>query len=184
MTLILQTRSFQEYQSANRLASKWLLYLLPCSSPCLFLIISTFCQFHSPPPLCSGLVGGEGSSLSIRNKHKNKTLRGTSLGVLCICWWVVRVVVSDGPWERSVLWGHDHKGLPTLYDLRRSLVQLSWSGAPGKPSLTLSLTPKPASTENSASPGLSHHSTYQLGSDCAQNNQHPWSRKAELSRPE
>lgn len=43
-------------------------------------------------------------------------------------------------------------------------MRLSWPGASGKPSLTLSLTPRPASTQNPASPGLPHRAAHQLGS--------------------
>lgn len=43
------------------------------------------------------------------------------------------------------------------------MVQLSWQGASRKHSLTLSLTPKPASSESPASPSLSYHTAHQLG---------------------
>ena len=103
--------------------------------------------------------------------QNKKYPRGISSGVLCIAGGrdgvgspvstgvVVRVVPGEGQFFEGTV---TRAGpLPMIW--RRGFVRLSWPGASGKHSLTLSLTPKPASTEISASPSLSHHAAHQLG---------------------
>lgn len=109
---------------------------------------------------------------------RTKNLGGISLSVLCIRWGAGATNINGGGSRGRLLGkvsslGAWSPGLPTPYDLGRGLVQLSWSGTSGKPSLTLSLTPKPASTENLVSPSLFLCTSRDLGSDYAQNNQHP-----------
>lgn len=86
---------FPRIPCANRQASKWLLYLLPCSNHGLFLIISTFWQFHFPPS-AQVLWEEKQAPSALVTSIKNKDSKGTSLGVLCICWWAGATHISGG----------------------------------------------------------------------------------------